>query len=488
MVKAALYFTDYFEVPPSVLEDYGAFDISVVSDLPLFIDPFLLFNSEKSEYQALHEDVIRYLRFLRDEASPGLDRGLVKAWYQFGEVRQNWLGFTLFGNGGSGLGRDFARTLHESLGSVLNSFGSEEITRGSHLEKLCLIRPGVGRDRISDFTTNLIKGFLLDYTQSFAQEHLRADQCDTFRVPRSRFNYTTKSWETRSFYLPRLRRDYVVLTPMDILTKDDTWINHSDMINSFDRLPNAIDDDELRGQINRYFVARLGKEPTPKDRVQAAQATILQFRELIDVYIRMQEDRGDQAEAISAQKIRQTYNTLVALVREIIPDIAAKTDFYSKNWTSYDEARERVLAFKRYVEDQDGYQLLNREAGTRPSNEKEVQLFFGLIWCNTDFDVNREPNNGRGPVDFKVSFGSGDKSLIEFKLAKSSSLKRNLEKQVAIYEKANDARSSLKVIVCYTQEDQVKLQRVLRELDLLSDESIITIDARADNKPSASKA
>lgn len=49
-----LFFSQRFGVEPSVLEEYGAFDISVASDLPLFIDPFLLFNSPKSEYQALH--------------------------------------------------------------------------------------------------------------------------------------------------------------------------------------------------------------------------------------------------------------------------------------------------------------------------------------------------------------------------------------------------------------------------------------------------
>ena len=40
--------------------------------------------------------------------------------------------------------------------------------------------------------------------------------------------------------------------------------------------------------------------------------------------------------------------------------------------------------------------------------------------------MNREANNGRGPVDFKISMGL-DKTLIEFKLAKSSSLERNME-------------------------------------------------------------
>ncbi len=41
---AGVYFSDRFNVDPQVLEDWGAFDISVVSDLPVFIDPFLLFN------------------------------------------------------------------------------------------------------------------------------------------------------------------------------------------------------------------------------------------------------------------------------------------------------------------------------------------------------------------------------------------------------------------------------------------------------------
>ena len=76
-----LYFSQYFGVSPKVLEDYGAFDISLASDLPLFIDPFLLFNSQKPEYRDLHEGMIRYLVFLRDRATPDLDPGLIKSWY-----------------------------------------------------------------------------------------------------------------------------------------------------------------------------------------------------------------------------------------------------------------------------------------------------------------------------------------------------------------------------------------------------------------------
>ncbi len=35
-----MYFSDYFKVRPQVIEKYGAFNISLVADLPLFIDPF----------------------------------------------------------------------------------------------------------------------------------------------------------------------------------------------------------------------------------------------------------------------------------------------------------------------------------------------------------------------------------------------------------------------------------------------------------------
>lgn len=102
--------------------------------------------------------------------------------------------------------------------------------------------------------------------------------------------------------------------------------------------------------------------------------------------------------------------------------------------------------------------------------------------------MNREVNNGRGPVDFKVSKGAVDKSLIEVKLASNTALKRNLERQVLIYEKANDTRTSVKVIVFYTAEEERKVLKILRELDLTSERSIVLIDARADNKPSGSKA
>jgi hypothetical protein len=482
-----LYFSSHFGLAPDVVQDYGAFDVSVITDLPLFIDPFLLFNSEKEEYQALHSGILRYLAFLRDKAAVGdLSGGLVQSLFRFKEVKQNWLGFCVLGNEGHALGAKFATALYENLGSIFSDFGTEQVTRASHLEKLTLLSGNVGRDGISDFTTNLIKEFLLEYTQTFADRHLSSAQTAEFRVAKVRFNYETETWEARNYRLPVVREDFVLLTPMDILTRDETWISSGDMMKQFHRIPLAMPNEELRAHVNNYFQQQLPREPRREDIASAMRRTVLRYPELLDYYIRLKEDTGDEARAVSAEKVKEADALFVRQLQQALADVAEKTDFYKLGYSSYDEALKRVHAFKDYIENKDGYRLINAGNGKPFSKETDVQLYFGVIWFGSAFDVNREPNNGRGPVDFKVSIGASDKALIEFKLASNSKLKQNLANQVEVYEKANDTKKSIKVVVCYTAEDEAKVAKVLSELKLVGKENVVVIDARSDNKPSAS--
>lgn len=104
-LEPRIYFSDFFGVKPEVIDEYGAFNISLINDLPLFIDPFLLFDSEDAKYAALHEEIIHYLKFLRDRAvADELTEGNISHWFLFREVKQNWLGLSKTGNGGTGLG------------------------------------------------------------------------------------------------------------------------------------------------------------------------------------------------------------------------------------------------------------------------------------------------------------------------------------------------------------------------------------------------
>lgn len=110
---------------------------------------------------------------------------------------------------------------------------------------------------------------------------------------------------------------------------------------------------------------------------------------------------------------------------------------------------------------------------------------YRLVWYATEYDVNREVNNGRGPVDFKVSRGSSDSTLVEFKLASNSKLKKNLANQVEIYKKANCTNHAIKVILYFTDEEYAKVTGVLNDLNLQECDDIILINAIG-NKTSAS--
>lgn len=484
-VKTRIYFTDFFGVPPKTLEAYGAFNVSLINDLPLFIDPFLLFDSENSNYQALHEQIIQYVCFLRDVSlEEGISRGLLEHWFHFPEVKQNWLGFSKSGNSGSGLGADFAATLHRNLSRVFRDFGAERVSRGSHLEKLCLLGDGVGRDHLSDFTTNLIKAFLLNYTQRFAHEHIDPALRREFPVQKVTFNHETRRWTRETYELPNFNGDYVLLTPKDILTKDEAWINRGELISRFEDIYESVPNDQLRAQVNDYFLRRLSEDATEKERREAAAAAVERFPEILDYYIRDKEDNGGAAHEVSDLKVRQTEIQFNEQVRELVAHLH-RTPFYQEGDT-FEESLRRVEFLKHVIEAQDGYRVFYIE-GRPVQREADLQLMFRLTWFATSFDVNREVNNGRGPVDFKISNGRKDATLVEFKLASNSKLKQNLKHQVEVYESANQTRSSIKAILYFTERELARVTEILEELGLARRREVVLIDARNDNKPSASK-
>ncbi|MDA8257290.1 MAG: hypothetical protein M0Z99_16960 [Betaproteobacteria bacterium] len=482
---ARIYFTEFFGVDPDTLEDYGAFNISLINDLPLFIDPFLLFDSDDARYTALHEGIITYVKFLRDVSTTNekIAPGLHEHWFRFPEVRQNWLGFSRQGNGGSGLGRDFADALHRNLHRVFAGFGAETVTRGSHLEKLCLLGNGVGRDHLSDFTTNLIKHFLLEYTQTFARNHIAPVHRRTFHPVKVTFDYQQQRWRRGTYELPVFAGDYVLLTPKNILTKDEAWINRSDLLDRFQDICSALPDEQLRGQVSAYFVRRLSENPTEKERRSAAAATVEQFPNVLDYYIREKEEDAESAHRVSELKVRKTQEQFVENVQALVGGHLAGTEFYELG-DSFEESLRRVHFLKDVIENKDGYRLFYID-GAPLRREADLQILYRLTWFATTYDVNREVNNGRGPVDFKVSKGSGDKTLVEFKLASNTKLSQNLQHQVTVYEAANNTAKSIKAILFFNDAELLRVQNILRDLKLTERRDVILIDA-SDNKVSAS--
>jgi len=478
-----IYFSDFFNIEPSILKEYGAFNISLINDLPLFIDPFLLFGSDKKEYRELHDSILKYLTFLKGKSEMGItDFSQIRSWYLFPEVKQNWFGYSKVGNGGSGLGRKFGEAFSTSMHIVFDDLGKEVVTQSSHLEKAGLFQIGVGKDNISDFTTNLIKEFLLKYTEKFAKKYIDPSLIKKVKVDKVYFDYHFERWMPKIFELPFIFNDFIVLTPRDILTKDDNWINSNDLRGDFTQICNSIPNKQLKHEIFNYYFKVLPKPPKNKKNTQkeislAIHNTIKKYPEIIKYYVKLKEENKNGAKNISKQKVEQIETIFIKQIAEFVKILLNETEFYSiKPYSSYEEAMKRVQFLKNVIENNDGYRLfyVNHQPIKR---EEDLQIIYRLTWFASDFDINRETNNGRGPVDYAISKGAKDKTLIEFKLASNSKIKQNLAKQVEIYEKANNTKKSIKVILYFDVTEFNKVQKILKELGLDKSENIILIDA-----------
>jgi hypothetical protein len=378
-------------------------------------------------------------------------------------------------------------SLHRNLGRLFANFGAESLTKGSHLEKLCLIEAGVGRDNISDFTTNLIKEYLLEYTERFTKEFIPKTLRKKFLVQKVHFNYRTETWQPRPFTLPCFDGDFVLLTPKKILTRDRTWINREDLITDFDSLYDAIENAELRAMVNNYFTKILPEDPSSKQRHAAASATIQKYPQLIDEFIRQKEEDGQQAESVSANKVKSSEKLYLQQFGKLVKILEKHSGFYQVPGRTYDEALKRILFLKDIIENKGGHKLFYVK-GQPLRRETDAHILYRFTWFASMSDVSREVNDGRGPADYKISRGSKDKSIVEFKLASNPQLEKNLQHQTAIYEKASDAKKSIKAILFFSESEHDRAIAILRRLKLRGKENVILIDARRDNKPTGSKA
>jgi hypothetical protein len=417
-----LKFNQYFGVKKKDLDKAGLFNISLVSDVPLFIDPFHLFYSKKKKYRELHDYIIQYLIFLKDNSvsfsGQKLPKRIIDSYYRFPEVEQNWLGFSFIGNKGRGLGPKFANALNSNFVELFNDFGSGK--QANHLEKITLIADRVGKDTVSDFTTNLVLDYLATETEKFTKKHIDKKNTREFTIKRAEFDFDNHVWKPKKYVLPNFNGDYVFLTPKDLLTKENIWINRDDLVKDFENIPAAIPDSALRQQLSAYFNQKLKeyektrlnkktKKPegyhTQETRKKAVLDTLRQFRQAINVYIKLKEQTGNKAEKISSEYVAGTE----AFLENQFTRFAETIDANLTKPISHEEALDRAKYFKECIELHDNY--LNLYVGDEPVSEDWIQRMFWFVWYGAKSDLNRQPSNGLGEPDYAASNGKKDKTL-----------------------------------------------------------------------------
>lgn len=170
-------------------------------------------------------------------------------------------------------------------------------------------------------------------------------------------------------------------------------------------------------------------------------------------------------------------------------DVMNDVDFFSK-------VNGFVNYYKEFVELRSGYKLLWNDTETTPRSEDDVQLLFkGILdeHCRANnIDLTREVNQGMGSVDFRFSCGYSNRVLLEAKLAKNTKFWNGLKKQLPHYMRVDSCSKGIFLVIIYTDKDIKRIcdiQDICRDVcdSFKVDIKVVSVDARVDNKESASK-
>lgn len=445
------FFSDYFWIKSNVSQNDDFFDIILDVDLPVFVDPFLIFCSDKKEYKDLYLEIIKYLKFLSEKSIYDINKWEFNEYYLFHEVNETHIWYSFEWNTWRWLWKWFWDILLNNLRKIF--INSDE---SNHIEKLCLIVDKVWRDKLSDFTINLIKRFLVEYTSDIWKKIIDKTKLKEILVRKCYFDYDKNIWVDKKYTLPCKDWNYFLLIPKDILTKDDTWINKKDFSNNFlYELPQKIENEQLRFKVNWIILDDLNKD----EKIKKLKLLVKENPELIQEYIKYKEQTWNDSKEFS-------YKWIISLSWLINKEKINKfstiiNDYSSKDsFNSYEEAKSLILFFKDTIENKKVWEEFWFNWTDR-IDEKSVQNLFKLTWRWSKFFITPENNQWTWPADFTISKWVDDVTVIEFKLATNN--KAIPIKQLDSYKRANNTKKWIIVIFCFSSEEVKKIEKKIEK-------------------------
>jgi hypothetical protein len=248
----------------------------LVGDLPLCIDPFLLYKSRDPELRLLHDRLIEHFADGMSTFASG-NQEAAEQILTFPEVSEVGFGYGSKDKSGSGLGIVLRRLLIDTL-----KMSPAIIRRGiRHVEEMQLISPGIGPDRVGDIASNVLKEYLIGYTQR---------QCAIHEIPIQRetpiehvFDVKERVWRDGYFDLPVNPHDGrpILLVPRRIV-RQLPWINYDNFVRTEFRAYLAANKSNVRS----HDASISKSEVTSTSRVETA---------IIDNYVRQREQQASEA-------------------------------------------------------------------------------------------------------------------------------------------------------------------------------------------------
>ena len=452
------------------------FDPILITDTELFVDPFAVFEEKDNLFTNSFNKIIKFFNvaFVLAAKTPsrvGVLYKKLESMIAFPEVNEIGLGYS-DSNTGAGAGGLYRKQIIDSIYQSIEK-GMKEYR---HFEEIGIFEKGIGCDRISDITCNILKEELIEYTQMI---------CKKYKIPLTKvkmkhikFDFTHLRWIDGYVDLPfnDIKKRGVLLVPARFLNdlptinsdgfKDYIWDNKNDT---------------LRNDLNYAIKSDIDKEEIIK--------IANKFPGWVKEYTELAEKAGYKAYDIKKDK----KGVYIWANESISEHIKNNPIYFSSNDNFLKCTLEICNSFKRYIENEQGYLMLWDDERNKPKRELALQiLFYGFLKAYAlflNFDITRESNAGSGPVDFKFSQGHIVRILLETKLVSNSKYWNGITKQLPKYLTAEGIERGIFILCAFTIEEMNKANELIdkvRRLNLTYDIDIIVLDATKE-KVSASK-
>lgn len=417
------------------LDNLGVTDVILNADTALFIDPLLLNESIHPEirhdatkkYNEKFKKIMKYLQ--ASKVKNDISWKAAKKEFNFSEVSYTCLGYSSTIRG-SGWGVQITDSTMDVAKQIID-LGVED---NDFFMGLSLLEEGIGPDRISDMTTNIIFDELLLFTSRINK---------TLQLPTKTFEIKKTGKKFVSLVNPT-NDGPLILVPNDIVRALPIVTDWSDIGVA------ARHNNDLRERLNNS----IGGIWTSMSRVEKDRAKNLAlkskdaFKNILELIRSIDktpyDSKGDKNGEFFWRKIEELIANKYPL------DLSS----YNKNNLTEKEFIELVnkivQEFKSLVEEKGIWKELWSEDG-KPRKEKAVQrLLFTVAYsyCKANnLDLSPESDSGNGPVDFKISRGFNKKIVVEVKLSTNSSLVHGYQKQLEIYKNADDTNLGIFIIM-----------------------------------------
>ena len=204
-----LTFSEAFRIGKSQSE-LDFVNIPLNADIPLFIDPFAISQRLDTWSEKAHRTLLSFFQTIVESIRSGNYTRARSFLLHLREPNETHLGLSSGRPQGAGIGRQQAEEIFEALRD------SEAVKTGflSSLEECELMIDGIGRDKISDLTTNIIRSHLADYTYSQSQLHGIATQKKPLPAC---YDLESQRWSAKYLELPVWEGKPLLLVPKAIV-------------------------------------------------------------------------------------------------------------------------------------------------------------------------------------------------------------------------------------------------------------------------------